>query len=39
MEIWIIRDGEKVGPIHDYDIRRKIETRELSRETMAWRLF
>ncbi len=36
MEIWIISDGEKAGPIHDYDIRRKIETGELTRDIMAW---
>jgi uncharacterized RDD family membrane protein YckC len=36
MEIWIIRDGEKVGPIHDYDIRRKIETGELTRDVPGW---
>jgi len=36
MEIWIIRNGEKAGPIHDYEIRRRIEARELTRDTMAW---
>jgi uncharacterized RDD family membrane protein YckC len=36
MDIWIIRDGEKVGPIQDYEIRRKIETGELTRDVMAW---
>ncbi|MES2439441.1 MAG: RDD family protein [Verrucomicrobiota bacterium] len=36
MDIWIIRDGEKVGPIHDYEIRRKIETGELPASTPAW---
>jgi hypothetical protein len=36
MDIWIIRNGEKTGPIHDYEIRHKIEDRELSFETPAW---
>jgi uncharacterized RDD family membrane protein YckC len=36
MEIWIIRDGEKVGPIQDYEVRRKIETGELTRDVPAW---
>lgn len=36
MDIWIIRNGEKVGPIHDFEIRRKIETGELTRDTPAW---
>ena len=36
MDIWIIRDGEKIGPLHDFEIRRKIETGELSPDTPAW---
>ncbi|MCX8494873.1 MAG: RDD family protein [Akkermansiaceae bacterium] len=36
MEVWIIRDGEKVGPMHDFEIRRKIELRELPAGTLAW---
>ena len=36
MDIWIIRDGEKVGPLHDYEIRRKIENGELPASTPAW---
>lgn len=36
MDIWIIRDGEKVGPIHDFEVRRKIETGELPATTPAW---
>lgn len=36
MDIWIIRDGEKVGPIHDYEVRHKIDSGELTRETPAW---
>ncbi|MCX6878756.1 MAG: RDD family protein [Verrucomicrobia bacterium] len=36
MDIWIIRNGEQVGPIHDYEARRRIEARELARDTPAW---
>lgn len=36
MDIWIIRDGEKFGPIHDFEVRRKIETGELTAGTHAW---
>jgi len=36
MDIWIIRNGEKVGPIRDYEARRKIESGELTRDTPAW---
>jgi uncharacterized RDD family membrane protein YckC len=36
MDIWIIREGEKIGPIHDFDVRRKINDGELSEETPAW---
>ncbi len=36
MEVWIIRDGEKIGPIHDFEIRRKITTGELPATTPAW---
>ena len=36
MDIWIIRNGEKAGPIHDFEIRRKIETGELPAATPAW---
>ena len=36
MDIWIIRNGEKVGPLHDYEVRRKIEAGELPRDTPAW---
>lgn len=36
MDIWIIRDGEKVGPIHDFEVRQKIETGELPSSTPAW---
>ena len=36
MDIWIIRDGEKTGPIHDFEIRKKIEAGELLSTTPAW---
>lgn len=36
MDIWIIRDGEKTGPLHDFEIRRKIEDGELPGSTPAW---
>lgn len=36
MDIWIIQDGEKTGPIHDFEIRRKIENGELPASTPAW---
>lgn len=36
MDIWIIRDGEKTGPVHDFEIRRKIEAGELPPTTPAW---
>lgn len=36
MDIWIIRDGEKVGPLQDYQVRREIETGELLPTTPAW---
>jgi len=36
MDIWIIRNGEKVGPIHDFEVRRKIEAGELPATTPAW---
>lgn len=36
MDIWIILDGEKSGPIHDFDIRKRIESGELSPTTPAW---
>jgi len=36
VDIWIIRDGEKIGPIHDFEVRRKIEVGELPAATPAW---
>lgn len=36
MDIWIVRDGEKAGPFQDFEIRRKIGTREIDGSTAAW---
>ena len=36
MDIWIIQNGEKTGPIHDFEVRKKIEAGELSPTTPAW---
>ncbi len=36
MEVWIILDGEKVGPFHDFEIRRRISSGELPATTPAW---
>ena len=36
MDVWIIRDGEKTGPIHDFEIRRLIGAGELAASTPAW---
>ena len=36
MDIWIIRDGEKIGPIHDFEVRRQIANGTLPATTPAW---
>lgn len=36
MDIWIIQDGEKTGPIHDFEVRRRIEKGELHADTPVW---
>jgi uncharacterized RDD family membrane protein YckC len=36
MDIWIIRNGERAGPIHDYEIRRRIEDDQIDPATPAW---
>jgi RDD family/GYF domain 2 len=36
MDIWIILEGEKIGPLHDFEVRRKIEAAELPASTPAW---
>ena len=36
MDIWIIQDGVKQGPIHDFEVRRRIESGELAADTPSW---
>jgi uncharacterized RDD family membrane protein YckC len=36
MDLWIIFHGEKTGPIHDFEVRRKISDGELTADTHAW---
>lgn len=36
MDIWIIRDGVKQGPIRDFEVRGKIESGEWPADTPAW---
>jgi uncharacterized RDD family membrane protein YckC len=36
MDIWIIRNGKKIGPIHDFEVRRKINDGELTPDTPSW---
>lgn len=36
MDVWIIIDGEKVGPTHDFEIRKQIESHKLAASTPAW---
>ncbi len=36
MDLWIIIDGEKSGPIHDFEVRRRILSGEFTAETPAW---
>jgi len=36
MDIWIILNGEKTGPLRDFEIRRKIEDGELTATVPAW---
>jgi len=36
MDIWIIQDGENIGPLHDYEVRSRIERGELTPTTPAW---
>jgi uncharacterized RDD family membrane protein YckC len=36
MDIWIIQDGVKQGPIHDFEVRRRIESGELVGDTPSW---
>lgn len=36
MEIWVIQDGEKRGPMPDYEVRRRIASGEFDAGTPAW---
>lgn len=36
MDIWLIQNGEKTGPFHDFEVRRKIENLEILPTTPAW---
>ncbi|MDA7514386.1 RDD family protein [bacterium] len=36
MKIWIIEDGEKKGPLEDYEVREQIRSGELRGETQCW---
>lgn len=36
MDIWLIQNGEKTGPLPDYEVRRRISAGRLQRDTHAW---
>jgi uncharacterized RDD family membrane protein YckC len=36
MEIWLIHNGERTGPFHDYEIRSRIGLGELDKDSPAW---
>ncbi len=36
MDVWIILNGEKTGPLRDFEVRRKIEDGALQPTTPAW---
>lgn len=36
MDFWLIRDGEKTGPLPDYEIRSKIEAGDLGPDDPVW---
>jgi uncharacterized RDD family membrane protein YckC len=36
MDIWIIQDGVKKGPIHDFEVRGRIESGDLTADTPSW---
>ena len=36
MEIWIIQDGKKTGPLSEFEVRTKIHSGALSGDTPAW---
>lgn len=36
MEIWLIQNGKKVGPVQDYEVRSRIESGQLQQDDFAW---
>lgn len=36
MDIWIIEDGEKTGPLTDFEVRRRIADGRLDKDVPAW---
>jgi uncharacterized RDD family membrane protein YckC len=36
MEIWLIQNGKKVGPLQDYEVRSRIESDQLQQDHFAW---
>lgn len=36
MEIWLIQNGKKVGPVQDYEVRSRIESGQLQQDNFAW---
>lgn len=36
MDIWTIKNGEKIGPIPDYEVRHRIESGDFVATTPAW---
>ena len=36
MEVWLIHNGERTGPFHDYEIRSRIGLGELDKDSPAW---
>lgn len=36
MEVWIVEDGEKRGPFQTYELRDRIERKELNGDELSW---
>ncbi|MDA7539418.1 DUF4339 domain-containing protein [Akkermansiaceae bacterium] len=36
MILWIIKDGEKSGPLEDYEVREMIREGKVDRDTRVW---
>ena len=36
MQVWLLIDGTKEGPFHDFEVRSKITHDDLPADTMAW---